>query len=202
MISEMGFWWHCQIHRVLDDCDTLSISYCESLGDTGMIPVLKTCTNLRSLEMDNTRISDLVLTEAAAMVRQRAPRTLIRDKGAFTPATGLRLVAYDCQNVTWTGVREVLSRNAEVFVSTHATELPPLEKPKLALSATSSSEDLSTRSSTPRICITRTTSYPSRSDPAEVLLHIPAHGLKNTPNAFCAVTSRQRGVWSGSGPSS
>ncbi|WPG98446.1 Hypothetical protein R9X50_00123600 [Acrodontium crateriforme] len=139
----------------------LSISYCESLGDTGMIPVLKTCTNLRSLEMDNTRISDLVLIEAAAMVRQRIARTLVQDKGLFKPATGLRVVAYDCQNVTWTGVREVLSRNAEVFVSTHATELPPLPKNMASPSATSSSDDVSTRPPTPRICITRTSSYPS-----------------------------------------
>ncbi|EMD00689.1 hypothetical protein BAUCODRAFT_62331 [Baudoinia panamericana UAMH 10762] len=114
----------------------LSISYCENMGDSGMIPLLKTCTNLRNLEMDNTRISDLVLTEAAAMIRQRAPRTLIQGKAAseYKPPTGLRLVAYDCQNVTWTGVREVLSRNAEVF--------PRPDSP-------------------PRIHITRTSSFPS-----------------------------------------
>lgn len=89
----------------------LCVSYCENLGDTGMLPVLQSCTNLQSLEMDNTRISDLVLVEAAAMVRQRAPRTT--DPRA-RPAVSLRLVAYDCSNVTWTGVREILSRNAEL----------------------------------------------------------------------------------------
>lgn len=144
----------------------LSISYCEHLGDTGMIPLLKTCTNLRSLEMDNTRISDLVLTEAAAMMRDRAPRTLIQGPSTFMPATGLRLVAYDCQNVSWTGVREILSRNAEVFVSTHTTELPALEKNVIAsavASASCSSENLPSRASTPppRIHIARTSSYPS-----------------------------------------
>nr|POF15199.1 f-box/lrr-repeat protein 2 [Quercus suber] len=140
----------------------LCISHCENLGDSGMIPVLKSCTNLRSLEMDNTRISDLVLTEAAAMVRHRIPRALRREKTVFRPATGLRLVAYDCQNVTWTGVREILSRNAEIFVSTHALELPPLEKTSRPVSAAASAEHLpSTRPPSPRIHIVRTTSYPA-----------------------------------------
>ncbi|TKA71750.1 hypothetical protein B0A49_08162, partial [Cryomyces minteri] len=89
----------------------LSISYCENLGDTGMLPVIKACTNLQSLDMDNTRISDLVLAEAAASIRSRTARsTCSRNR----PHVGLRMVVYDCQNVTWTGVREVLSRNAEI----------------------------------------------------------------------------------------
>lgn len=91
----------------------LGISYCENLGDAGMLPVLKACSKLSSLEMDNTRISDLVLTEAAASMRNRnrAARGL---SGSERPEVGLRIVAYDCANVTWTGVREVLSRNAEI----------------------------------------------------------------------------------------
>ena len=89
----------------------LNISYCEKLGDTGMLQVLKACPNLRSLVMDNTRVSDLVLTEAAAQVR-------IRDQAMPTtsnapPKVSLHMVVYDCQNVTWTGVREILSRNTE-----------------------------------------------------------------------------------------
>ncbi|KAK5122297.1 hypothetical protein LTR85_004208 [Meristemomyces frigidus] len=144
----------------------LSVSYCEHLGDTGMIPLLKSCTDIRSLEMDNTRISDLVLAEAAAMMRQRAPRTIIQGKHDFLkPATGLRLVAYDCQNVTWTGVREVLSRNAEVFVTTHTTELPALDKRHKTGSAAASTSEVdlppSCPPTPPRIHITRTTSYPS-----------------------------------------
>jgi F-box/leucine-rich repeat protein 2/20 len=91
----------------------LCISYCENLGDAGMLPVLKACVRLVSLEMDNTRISDLVLTEAAASVRNRnrAGRGLTASE---RPEVGLKIVAYDCANVTWTGVREVLSRNAEI----------------------------------------------------------------------------------------
>ncbi|GAB7358230.1 hypothetical protein MBLNU230_g0381t1 [Neophaeotheca triangularis] len=133
----------------------LSISYCENMGDTGMIPLLKSCTNLRSLEMDNTRISDLVLTEAASMLRSRSSRSSVHGK----PTIGLRLVAYDCQNVTWTGVREVLSRNAEVFTSTVATELPPLEK-NLPSTSTSSTH-LTIPHPGPRIHVLQTSSYPS-----------------------------------------
>ncbi|KAG8624900.1 hypothetical protein KVT40_006651 [Elsinoe batatas] len=92
----------------------LSISYCENLGDTGMLPVLKSCTALETLDMDNTRISDLVLAAAASMVRSRSSRTT---DAHSKPVPSLRLVAYDCQNVTWTGVREIMSRNAEIVTA-------------------------------------------------------------------------------------
>ena len=93
----------------------LSISYCEHLGDVGMLPVIKSCSSLSSLELDNTRISDLVLIEAATQMRSR-PATADLPKNATgtpIPKIGLLMVVYDCQNVTWTGIREVLSRNAE-----------------------------------------------------------------------------------------
>lgn len=92
----------------------ISISYCENLGDAGMIPVLKNCTNLSSIDMDNTRVSDLALTEAAATLRDRSTRTTHSKE---RPTIGMRLAAYDCRNVTWTGIREVLSRNAEILSS-------------------------------------------------------------------------------------
>ncbi|KAJ5327066.1 uncharacterized protein N7506_010168 [Penicillium brevicompactum] len=66
----------------------LNISYCESLSDTGMLQVMKNCPNLRSVEMDNTR--------------RRSPQV------------GLRLMIFDCANVTWAGVKEVLSSNAYI----------------------------------------------------------------------------------------
>lgn len=108
----------------------LCITYCENLGDAGMLPVLKACRNLTSIEMDNTRISDLVLTEAASNLRARnqAARAL---SGSERPQIGLRIVAYDCANVTWTGVREVLSRNAEIF--------PPSSKSPSQTQATNTS---------------------------------------------------------------
>ena len=141
----------------------LSISYCENIGDPGMLPVLKSCTNLQSLEMDNTRIGDLVLAEAASMVRQRVPRTTIRGavqpgKATFKPSVGLRLVAYDCQNVTWTGVREVLSRNADLTITTQTTQLPPLRK-SASNSASSSAENLPTA---PRIQVIYSSSFPTQ----------------------------------------
>lgn len=89
----------------------LCISSCENLGDTGMLPMIRNCQSLRSALLDNTRISDLVLAEAASMVRRRSQRTNDRSQ---RPRIGLSMVVYDCQHVTWTGVREVLSRNAEV----------------------------------------------------------------------------------------
>ncbi|KAL2074082.1 hypothetical protein VTL71DRAFT_7860 [Oculimacula yallundae] len=99
----------------------LSISYCENLGDTGMVPVIQACTNLRSIDMDNTKIGDLVLAEAASMVRARAARTTSKQA---RPSISLQMVVFDCANVTWTGIREVLSRNSEV------------KKPKVSNSST------------------------------------------------------------------
>lgn len=89
----------------------LCISSCENLGDTGMLPVIRNCKALRSALLDNTRVSDLVLAEAASMVRRRSRRTADRTR---RPQISLSMVVYDCQHVTWTGVREVLSRNAEI----------------------------------------------------------------------------------------
>ncbi|KAA8647279.1 F-box domain protein [Aspergillus tanneri] len=83
----------------------LNISYCESLGDIGMLQVMKNCPSLRSVEMDNTRVSDLTLMEASFRVRKRG-----YDENL--PRIGLRLVIFDCANVTWAGVKEVLSSNA------------------------------------------------------------------------------------------
>lgn len=89
----------------------LCISSCENLGDTSMLPVIRNCKRLQSAYLDNTRVSDLVLAEAASMVRRRSKRTNDRTQ---RPQIGLSMVVYDCQHVTWTGVREVLSRNAEI----------------------------------------------------------------------------------------
>ena len=100
----------------------LNVSYCEHVGDVGMIATIKQCPSLTSLELDNTRISDLVLVEAADNVRNRqalpscsndAPADPHRN-GIPIPRIGLRLVAYDCQNVTWTGIRAVMLKNVEI----------------------------------------------------------------------------------------
>jgi F-box/leucine-rich repeat protein 2/20 len=95
----------------------LSISYCEAVTDAGMVPFIKACRNLEQIDMDNTRVSDLCLIEAAASIRERnraAAREYDGSKGIPGVLTGLKLIVYDCPNVTWMGVREVLSRNAEL----------------------------------------------------------------------------------------
>ena len=43
----------------------LSISYCENIGDTGMLPVIRACTSLQTVKLDNTRVGDLVLVLAS-----------------------------------------------------------------------------------------------------------------------------------------
>lgn len=85
----------------------LNISYCESLGDTGMLQVFKKCQRLKSLDLDNTRISDLALMEASSQMRRRG-------FGNEIPKVGLRLVVFDCANVTWAGIREIMSSNTYV----------------------------------------------------------------------------------------
>ncbi|TQS36780.1 hypothetical protein Golomagni_02762 [Golovinomyces magnicellulatus] len=110
----------------------LSLSYCENIGDDGMIPIFRTCKNLQRVDMDNTNITDLVLNEAATMVRSRCEPTSCP---TIRPVISLHLVVYDCQNITWIGIREVMSRNAELqrpsedeqSLSTHLTELISLK---------------------------------------------------------------------------
>ncbi|KPI44733.1 F-box/LRR-repeat protein 2 [Cyphellophora attinorum] len=89
----------------------LNISYCEQMGDSGTLPLLKACTNVRSLCLDNTRVSDLTLMEAAELIRRRGSTT----KKYQRPKKGLELVAFDCANVTWAGVREILQSNCRVM---------------------------------------------------------------------------------------
>ncbi|KAG9248292.1 putative F-box/LRR-repeat protein 2 [Calycina marina] len=102
----------------------LSISSCEKVGDVGMLPVIRACTSLQTLKLDNTRCGDLVLAEAAPMIRARASRTT---NHLLRPVVGLRIEVYDCQNVTWTGIREVLSRNSEVRKPTGQEATYPTE---------------------------------------------------------------------------
>jgi F-box/leucine-rich repeat protein 2/20 len=85
----------------------LNISYCESLSDTGMLQVMKSCPKIRSVEMDNTRVSDLTLMEASYRIRRRGYSDDL-------PEVGLRLMIFDCANITWAGVKEVLSSNAYI----------------------------------------------------------------------------------------
>ena len=120
----------------LSDCarklEHLSISYCEALGDTGMLPIIKKCHGLKSIWMDNTRISDLVLVEIAAKLRVRNKFALVGNPSG-KPCIGIRVVAYDCQHVNWTGVKEVLSRNAEFFHRPDYSHQPTYPKEVVSL---------------------------------------------------------------------
>jgi F-box/leucine-rich repeat protein 2/20 len=106
----------------------LSVADCEEVGDIGMVSLLRACSSLRSLAMDKTRISDLALVAAVDMVRQRTLRTVRTDRIPLQPTIGLSLRFYDCSNVTWTGIREVLSHNAETIAVTNHPQLPQPEK--------------------------------------------------------------------------
>lgn len=98
----------------------LSISYCEQMGDIGVLPLLKASPHLQSLCLDNTRISDLVLMEASEQVRKRGSTP----KKNQRPKKGLELVAFDCANVTWAGVREVLQGNSRVMQGRKRSVMP------------------------------------------------------------------------------
>lgn len=89
----------------------LSISYCMGVGDAGILPVIRKATALKSVDLNNTRVTDLALAAAASTVGARSPAT---PDGTVAPKRGLHMVVYDCENVTWTGIREVLFRNAQV----------------------------------------------------------------------------------------
>jgi F-box/leucine-rich repeat protein 2/20 len=134
----------------------LSISYCELLGDTGMLPIIKACDKLESVDMDNTRISDLVLMEAAASIRDRnRAAAKANPSGEGNIKVGIRMVVFDCANITWTGVREVLSRNAELampcpsykFPALTESALPNASSESMPSSQSSASATLATRSS-------------------------------------------------------
>jgi F-box/leucine-rich repeat protein 2/20 len=134
----------------------LNISYCENLGDMGMLQIMKNCPKLRSVEMDNTRVSDLTLMEASFRVRKRG-------YGEDIPRIGLRLVVFDCANVTWAGIKEVLSSNAYI---------PRARKPVTSANAivTISQRNSDSDSVTTTTFVTPTSSpSPSPTLPAEII---------------------------------
>lgn len=150
----------------------LSVTDCKNMGDIGMITLLQSCKGIQSLEMNNTDISDLVLVEATAMVRQRNPRTVLADELPSQPIIGLSLSAYDCSNVTWTGVREILSHNTEAITTTRTSRLPQPERYRTGSSrrasdissspSTSLTQLLPSSSATPHVHKSLQRAYPSQ----------------------------------------
>jgi F-box/leucine-rich repeat protein 2/20 len=110
---------------------------CKQIDDAGMLAMLQSCTDLWSLEMDSTPISNLVMIESALMVSRRIHRTIIADDALFIPNIGLSLGVHECFEVTWIGIREILSRNAKVITKIKFVELQqsaeqPTRSPKKA----------------------------------------------------------------------
>ena len=89
----------------------LSISYCDEIGDPGVLEIIKSCPELKSLCVDNTRISDRVLIEASEQIRRRGNLT----KRGARPRKGMELIAFDCANVTWAGIRQIMQANSRVL---------------------------------------------------------------------------------------
>ena len=131
----------------------LNISYCENLGDTGMLQIVKSCPKLSSVEMDNTRVSDLTLMEASLRVRRRGHSDQL-------PQVGLRLVVFDCANVTWAGIKEVLSGNAMV---------PRKPKPVSAVVTVTQTSDAGSSPMTTTYVTPASTPSPSPAYPSEVI---------------------------------
>ena len=128
----------------------LNLSYCENIGDTGMLQILKRCPNIRSLDLDNTRVSDLTIMELCTQMRKRGFSNEL-------PTPGLRVAVFDCGNVTWAGVREILSNNTYISHSHHTKR-----QTSVHLDPMSSTASLSSDSSDDDAPLTE---LPSREDP-------------------------------------
>ncbi|KAF4581869.1 F-box/LRR-repeat protein 2 [Ophiocordyceps camponoti-floridani] len=102
----------------------LSLSYCEKMSDVGVLPVMQKCVALESVDLDNTRISDLVLAEAASMVGARCRESTTAEGEGPKPWTTLQMAVYDCPNVTWTGIREILFRNTQMMAAASRSDSP------------------------------------------------------------------------------
>lgn len=129
----------------------LNVSYCERLGDPGMMQVVKNCPNLKTLELDNTKVSDLTLMELCNQMRKRG-------YGTALPKFGLRLAVFDCGNVTWAGVREILSNNSFVPRYIEPEAINMTAKAEDESDITASSPSLSPSSSASSVTVQPTTS--------------------------------------------
>ncbi|KAL2868681.1 F-box domain protein [Aspergillus lucknowensis] len=120
----------------------LNVSYCEALSDPGMLAVMKNCPSLQFIEMDNTRISDLTLAEASFRVRKRGYDEKL-------PQIGLRMVIFDCPNVTWVGVKELMSGNTRLPRPRKVPEAVSMVTQTINMDGTSESTPMITSSITP-----------------------------------------------------
>lgn len=154
----------------------LNLSYCEELGDTGMLPLMCQTSSIRSLDLDNTRVSDLTLMGICTQMKSRGASTAL-------PKVGLRLAVFDCGNVTWTGIREVLLYNRSVPRGVPYPTVPnsPHES-STSLSSSSSNTTYASASSTPPPTNTSVSNPPSppRQYPSEIIRLKCFHGWQMT----------------------
>ncbi|EEQ83711.1 F-box domain-containing protein [Blastomyces dermatitidis ER-3] len=155
----------------------LNLSYCERVGDTGMLQLLKSCPRIRSLDLDNTRASDLTLIELCKQARTRG------SSNSF-PRLGFRVAVFDCGNVTWVGIREVLSCNTFVArpfpIATAAGAIPPKTPTESNQSLSSSSSSSSFSSSSTSGSTDSTTSTTTLTDPHPTSSIIPITTITTT----------------------
>ncbi|KAK9481372.1 hypothetical protein V1514DRAFT_323643 [Lipomyces japonicus] len=103
-------------------------SFCENFSDEGVTQLIDSCPMLRNLELDNTRVSDVMVNHAIIITRSRIARLMTRykeliEKGTILPPSYelfagvvLRLSVYDCPHVTWESLLAVMRSNSERLI--------------------------------------------------------------------------------------
>ncbi|ORY83084.1 hypothetical protein BCR37DRAFT_379038 [Protomyces lactucae-debilis] len=82
----------------------LQLSHCSNITDIGVLQLIDNLPALQHLDLDNTKITNRVLSGVAAKT------------------TSMRISLYDCPNISWTGVLSILTSN-----STRPTHLKKLK---------------------------------------------------------------------------
>ncbi|KAJ6187167.1 hypothetical protein N7519_002075 [Penicillium mononematosum] len=113
------------------ELEGLQISQCSDLTDESVMNVISTTPKLSHLELEDlenlTNITLVQLAESPCAqnlehlnisyyltLMEASFRIRRRGYSDELPKVGLRLMIFDCANVTWAGVREVLSSNAYI----------------------------------------------------------------------------------------
>lgn len=90
---------------------TLVLSFCEQITNSGVLKILRKCSSLENLDLDNTRVTDIVLAQAAKILSRR----MLSFDIALKNPKQLKLAVFDCRNITFSGVEEVLVHNSGVI---------------------------------------------------------------------------------------
>ncbi|KAI5285148.1 hypothetical protein KEM54_000788 [Ascosphaera aggregata] len=79
-----------------------SIGRCWHVGDSGALAVLANGSNLKTVELDGTGITDRTILEACYQVMNRGFTRRCR------PKIGLKIDCFDCVNLTWACVKQTM----------------------------------------------------------------------------------------------